>query len=204
MTPTDQGSRRHVPPGAIVAVIAAAVAAVVLIATFAGGSDGDGIDVVDDREQASLGDEADDADGGGSDFFDAADDNSTAESTAPPETRPAELQPPSPPPGQWAAVFASDPTRSVVDGVRAGLAGQVARPVEVFRSRDYRSLRPGYWVAGVRGFATSQQAIDLCFRLGRGNRSQCYARRLLNGPGISWDAPPGSGSTNPAYVVYPD
>jgi len=115
--------------------------------------------------------------------------------------------PPSPSPGpqgSWAALFVSDPGIGVAQNVQGQLQPSIARSVDVFRSDTYASLRPGYWVAGVRGLSSAQDAIGVCRILGRMDRSLCYARRLLNGPGISWDNPAGSGQTNNDYVVYPD
>jgi hypothetical protein len=105
--------------------------------------------------------------------------------------------------GGWAALFISDPAIGAVRAVQAQLQPRVGQEVLVFESADYASLRPGFWVAGVIGFADAGRALDLCRQLGRGDSSQCAARRLLNGPGVTWDAPPGSGTTNPAYLALP-
>lgn len=129
-------------------------------------------------------------------------DGSTDSTDGPPPSVPPS---PSPAPqGSWAALFVSDPGITVAQNVQGQLQPSIARSVDVFHSDTYASLRPGYWVAGVRGLSSAQDAIGVCRSLGRMDSSLCYARRLLNGPGISWDDPAGSGQTNNDYVVYPD
>ena len=103
----------------------------------------------------------------------------------------------------WAALLVSDPTIGRAEAVAAELQPRVGQTIEVFASADYASLRPGYWVAAIPGFADAEGALRLCRQLGRVDGSSCAARRLLDGPGISWDRPAGSGTTDPDYLRLP-
>ncbi|MFJ8210389.1 protein kinase [Streptomyces sp. NPDC096033] len=114
-----------------------------------------------------------------------------ADTTAgtPPSTPAATLagsDDPAPGAGHWIAQLYSEPESSGTAARDQRLAAIRATVPEarVLRSRDYASLKPGYWVVYAPGpFADGLAAVSFCAQKGRSTANECLGRYLSGDQG---------------------
>ncbi|MFI5642514.1 protein kinase [Streptomyces goshikiensis] len=108
---------------------------------------------------------------------------------APPST-PAVIVPggddPAPGAGHWIAQLYSEPesTGTAVRDQRLSAIHATVPEARVLRSRDYASLKPGYWVVYAPGpFADGRAAVGFCAQKGRVTANECIGRYLSDDQG---------------------
>ncbi|KOY50177.1 serine/threonine-protein kinase [Streptomyces sp. XY332] len=107
-----------------------------------------------------------------------------------PPSTPAAIVPggddPAPGAGRWIAQLYSEPesTGTAVRDQRLAAIHATAPEARVLRSRDYASLKPGYWVVYAPGpFADGRAALTFCAQKGRTTANECIGRYLSNDQG---------------------
>ncbi|MGW6985064.1 protein kinase domain-containing protein [Streptomyces sp. NPDC054932] len=93
---------------------------------------------------------------------------------------------PAPGVGRWIAQLHSEPESTGTatrDQRLAAVRAQVPE-ARVLRSRDYASLKPGYWVVYAPGpFADGRAAVTFCAQRGRATANECIGRYLSDDQG---------------------
>ncbi|WP_335338028.1 protein kinase domain-containing protein [Streptomyces sp. Mg1] len=88
---------------------------------------------------------------------------------------------PAPGAGRWIAQLYSEPesTGTTVRDQRLAAIHATVPEARVLRSRDYASLKPGYWVVYAPGpFADGRAAVTFCAQKGRATANECIGRYL--------------------------
>ncbi|WP_327733291.1 protein kinase [Streptomyces nojiriensis] len=109
---------------------------------------------------------------------------------ATPPSTPAATAPgggdPAPGVGRWIAQLHSEPENTGIAARDRRLAAihAVVPEARVLRSRDYASLKPGYWVVYAPGpFADGRAAVTFCAQKGRTTANECIGRYLSDDQG---------------------
>ncbi|MFD9415375.1 protein kinase [Streptomyces goshikiensis] len=88
--------------------------------------------------------------------------------------------------GRWIAQLYSEPESAgtAVRDQRLAAIRATVPEARVLRSRDYASLRPGYWVVYAPGpFADGRAAVTFCAQKGRATANECIGRYLSTDQG---------------------
>ncbi|WP_314245936.1 serine/threonine-protein kinase [Streptomyces kutzneri] len=107
-----------------------------------------------------------------------------------PPSTPAAIAPggddPAPGVGRWIAQLHSEPesTGIAARDRRLAVVRAAVPEARVLRSRDYASLKPGYWVVYAAGpFADGRAAVTFCAQKGRTTADECIGRYLSDDQG---------------------
>ncbi|MFF4422645.1 protein kinase [Streptomyces sp. NPDC001549] len=93
---------------------------------------------------------------------------------------------PAPGVGRWIAQLHSEPesTGTAARDRRLAAVRAAVPEARVLRSRDYASLKPGYWVVYAPGpFADGRAAVTFCAQKGRTTANECIGRYLSDDQG---------------------